>query len=56
VQRLEHARLLLERDRLDRAIRRARVEGRADATTLGREREIVLEQLGRAVAQLEHEV
>jgi DNA primase len=56
VQRLEHARLLLERDRLDRAIRRARVEGRPDATTLGRERQIVLEQLGRAVARLEREV
>jgi DNA primase len=56
VQRLEHARLLLERDRLDRAIRRARVQGRPDATTLGREREVVLEQLGRAVARLERDV
>ena len=53
VERLEHARLLLERDRLDRAIRRARGEGRADVTTLAREREAVLEEIRGVVARLE---
>jgi DNA primase len=56
VERLEHARLLLERDRLDRAIRRARVQGLADATTLGRERELVLEQIRGTVSRLERAV
>jgi DNA primase len=56
VERLEHARLLLERDRLDRAIRRARVQGQADATTLGRERELVLEQIRGTVSRLERAV
>jgi DNA primase len=56
VERLEHARLLLERDRLDRAIRRARVQGRAEVTTLGREREVVLEQIRGAVSRLESAV
>jgi DNA primase len=56
VERLEHARLLLERDRLDRAIRRARVLGQAEATTLGRERELVLEQIRGTVSRLESAV
>jgi DNA primase len=56
VERLEHARLVLERDRLDRAIRRARGEGRADVTTLAREREAVLEQIRGVVARLEKAV
>jgi DNA primase len=56
VERLEHARLVLERDRLDRAIRRARGEGRSDVTTLAREREAVLEQIRGVVARLEKAV
>jgi DNA primase len=56
VERLEHARLLLERDRLDRAIRRARVEGGADTTALAREREVVLEGIRGVVARLEQAV
>jgi DNA primase len=56
VERLEHARLVLERDRLDRAIRRARGEGRADVTTLARAREAVLEQIRGVVARLEKAV
>jgi DNA primase len=55
-ERLEHARLLLERDRLDRAIRRARVLGQVEATTLGRERELVLEQIRGTVSRLESAV
>ncbi len=56
VERLEHARLVLERYRLDRAIRRARGEGRADVTALAREREAVLEGIRGVVARLEKAV
>jgi DNA primase len=56
VERLEHARLVLERDRLDRAIRRARGEGGADVTALAREREAVLERIRGVVARLEKAV
>jgi hypothetical protein len=51
--RLQHARLLLERDRLDRAIRRTRVQGGADIAGLAREREEVLEQIHAVVGRLE---
>lgn len=54
--RLDHARLVLERDRLDRAIRRARVQGGADTNALAREREGVLEQIHRVVGRLEEVV
>ena len=51
--RLEHARLVLERTRLDRAIRRARAEGRSGTGDLAREREAVLERIHRVVSRLE---
>jgi DNA primase len=51
--RLEHARLVLERDRLDRAIRRARVQVGVEMASLAREREGVLEQIHRVVGRLE---
>ena len=56
VERLEHARLVLERDRLDRAIRRARGDSTADVTSLAREREAVLESIREVVAKLEKAV
>jgi DNA primase len=55
-QRLEHARLVLERGRLEREIRRARAEGRMDGARLGREREQVLAQIHEVVASLEQTV
>jgi hypothetical protein len=51
--RLEHARLVLELARLDRAIRRARGETGADTSTLARERESVLKAIGAVVTRLE---
>jgi len=54
--RLEHARLVLERDRLDRAIRRARVQGGSDVSALAHEREEVLEAIHRVVGRLEEVV
>jgi DNA primase len=45
VERLEHARLLLELDRLDRAIRRARAGEGADIPGLATEREAVLKAI-----------
>ena len=54
--RLQHARLVLERDRLDRAIRRARVQGKSEVGALAREREEVLEQIHRVVGRLEEVV
>jgi len=51
--RVEYALLVLERSRLDRAIRRARVSGSMDTSQLAREREQVLERLHKAVAKLE---
>jgi DNA primase len=54
--RLQHARLVLERDRLDRAIRRARVQGHSEVGSLAREREEVLEQIHRVVGRLEEVV
>jgi len=53
--RLEHARLLLERDRLDRAIRRARSEGQA-GVELANERKAVLESLHEVITRLERAV
>jgi DNA primase len=54
--RLEHARLVLELGRVDRAIRRARVQADADIAGLAREREEVLEGIRRVVGQLEEAV
>jgi DNA primase len=53
--RLEHARLLLERDRLDRAIRRDRSEGQP-RPVLANERKTVLERLHEVITRLEREV
>jgi DNA primase len=53
---LQHARLVLERDRLDRAIRRARAEGATEIPELARERETVLEGIRQVVARLERAV
>jgi len=53
---LEHARLVLERTRLDRAIRRARAEGATEIPELARERETVREQIRQMVAKLERAV
>lgn len=50
---LEHARLVLELGRLDRAIRRARGTGEGDVTSLARERQDVLESIRTVVARLE---
>jgi DNA primase len=54
--RLEHARLVLERARLDRAIARARAQGAPGTNDLARERETVLEAIRGVVAQLEQPV
>jgi DNA primase len=53
---LEHARLVLERARLERAIRRARAEGSSGIGGLAREREDVLERIRQTVARLERAV
>jgi DNA primase len=53
---LEHARLVLERARLERAIRRARAEGAPRIGQLAREREEVLDSIRRVVARLEQAV
>jgi DNA primase len=55
-ERLEHARLVLERARLDRAIRRARASGTTGVAVLAREREAVLEAIHKVVTQLERAV
>jgi hypothetical protein len=55
--RLEHARLVLELARLDRAIRRARgVEGGADTSALAHEREEALKTVREVVSRLEKAV
>ncbi|HWC85779.1 MAG TPA: DNA primase [Solirubrobacteraceae bacterium] len=54
--RLEHARLILELARLDRAIRRARGEASADVSALAREREGVLKAVRAVVGRLEEVV
>ena len=53
--RLEHARLLLERDRLDRAIRRDRSEGQP-GVVFANERKAVLERLHEVITRLERAV
>ena len=53
---LTHARLILELDRLERAIRRARAEGATEIPELARERETVREQIHRVAARLERAV
>jgi DNA primase len=50
--RLEHARLVLERARLDRAIRRARGGGGGDVGALARQRETVLGEIRAVVGEL----
>jgi DNA primase len=54
--RLEHARLVLELARLDRAIRRARGEEGGDTSALAREREGALKALRAVVSRLEEAV
>jgi DNA primase len=54
--RLEHARLVLELARLDRAIRRARGESGADTSALAREREGVLKAVRAVVGRIEEVV
>jgi DNA primase len=53
---LTHARLVLELDRLERAIRRARAEGATEIPELARERETVREQIHHVAARLERAV
>jgi DNA primase len=53
---LVHARLVLERARLERAIRRARAQGTSGIGELARERETVLEGIRQVVAKLERAV
>jgi DNA primase len=55
-ERLEHARLVLERARLDRAIARARAGGGGSTNELAREREQVLEAIHGVVTRLEQAV
>jgi len=50
---LTHARLVLERARLERAIRRARAEGAVGIGELAREREAVRERIRQVYARLE---
>jgi hypothetical protein len=52
-ERLEHVRLVLERDRLSRAIIRARADGSSGISELAHERETVLEAIRGVVARLE---
>jgi DNA primase len=54
--RVEHALLVLERNRLDRAILRSRVDGSMDVGRLAREREQVKERIHLAVVALENAV
>ncbi len=54
--RVEHALLVLERNRLDRAILRSRVDGSMDVGRLAREREQVKERIHLAVVALEKAV
>jgi DNA primase len=50
---LVHARLVLERARLERAIRRARAQGAPGTGDLARQREAVMERIREVVARLE---
>jgi DNA primase len=53
---LEHARLLLEKSRIERAIRRARAQGGTGIPDLARQREAVLAGIRDVVARLEKAV
>jgi DNA primase len=53
---VEHARLVLERTRIEGAIRRARAEGGLPIPELAREKEAVLEAIHNVVTQLEKAV
>jgi DNA primase len=53
---LAHARLVLELDRLERAIRRARAEGATEIPELARERETVRDRIHHVAARLERTV
>jgi DNA primase len=53
---VEQQRLFLERARLDRAIRQARVESRGETAALAREREAVIEHIRQIDARLEKAV
>jgi hypothetical protein len=53
---LEHARLVLERARLERALRRARAERAPGIAQLARDREEVLDSIRRVVSRLEQAV
>jgi DNA primase len=53
---LLHARLVLERTRLDRAIRRARAEGATEIPELAREREVVRDRIRQVAGRLERAV
>ncbi len=53
---LVHARLVLERARLDRSIRRARAQGEPGTPEMAREREAVMEEIRQVVAKLERAV
>jgi DNA primase len=55
-ERLQHVRLVLERDRLSRAIIRARTDGASGISELARERETVQEAIHGVVARLEQAV
>jgi DNA primase len=55
-EHVEHARLVLERARIDRAIRRARAQGTAGIAELARAREEVLEGIHQVVGRLERAV
>ncbi len=56
VDRLHHARLLLELARLDRAIVRTRAQGGEGVSELARERQHALEALHGVVTRLERAV
>jgi DNA primase len=55
-ERLQHVRLVLERDRISRAIIRSRADGSSGISDLARERETVLEAIRGVVARLEQAV
>jgi DNA primase len=55
-ERLQHVRLVLERDRLTRAIIRARTDGASGISELARERETVQEAIRGVVSRLEQAV
>ncbi len=55
-ERLQHVRLVLERDRLSRAIIRARADGASGISELARERETVQEAIHGVVTRLEQAV